>query len=119
MAARGGRALLRTSAVGAGELITIRYANLPEGSHAQAVARGKRTVIYLRPGLTPEQRRDSLRRARQSARMGHGPRLPASGVALALAGDTVRVTLRNLAAAVRGHPLGSLLLAAGVTGVVL
>jgi len=51
--------------------------------------------------------------------MGHGPRLPASGVALALAGDAVRVTLRNVGAAVRGHPLGSLLLAAGVTGAVL
>jgi hypothetical protein len=100
-------------------MITIRYANLPEGSHAQAVLRGRRTVIYLRPGLTPEQRRHSLRRARQAARMGHGPELTATGVALAVAHDSVRVTLRTLAAAVRGHPVGSLVLAAGVTGAVL
>jgi hypothetical protein len=96
-------------------MITIRYANLPEGSHAQAVVLGRHTVIYLRPGLTPEQRRLSLRRAMQSARMGHGPRLPAIGVALAIAGDSVAVTLRNIAAAVRGHPFGSLLLVAGVS----
>jgi hypothetical protein len=100
-------------------MITIRYADLPEGSHVQAVARGKRTVIYLRPGLTPEQRRHGLRRARQSGRMGHGPGLPATGVALAVAGDAVRGTLRRLAAAVSGHPLGSLLLAAGLAGAVL
>lgn len=100
-------------------MITIRYADLPEGTHTQAVACGKRTVIYLRPGLTPEQRRLGLRRARQSGRMGHGPRLPAAGVALAVAGDAVRGTLRRLAAAVRGHPLGSLLVAAGLAGAVL
>jgi hypothetical protein len=100
-------------------MITIRYADLPEGSHVQAVACGKRTVIYLRPGLTPEQRRHGLRRARQSGRMGHGPRLPATGVALAVAGDAVTGTLRKVAAAVRGHPLGSLMLAAGMAGTVL
>ena len=60
-------------------MITIRYADLPEGLHARAEARGRRTVIYLRPGLTAEQRRLSLRRARQSARMGYGPRLPGRG----------------------------------------
>jgi hypothetical protein len=97
-------------------MITIRYADLPEGVHAQAVARGKRTIIYLRPGLTPQQRRDSLRRARQSGRMGHGPRLPAAWIALALADDAVRSTLGNLAAAVRGHPLGSLALLAAIAG---
>ena len=66
-------------------MITIRYADLPEGLHAQAEAHGRRTVIYLRPGLTAEQRRLSLRRARQSARMGYGPRLPGPAVALAVA----------------------------------
>jgi hypothetical protein len=95
-------------------MITIRYADLPEGLHVQAEARGRRTVIYLRPGLTPEQRRHSLRRARQSGRMGYGPRLPAAWVAVAVGWDTVRGTLRNAAAAVRTHPLGSVLLAAGV-----
>ncbi len=90
-------------------MITIRYADLPEGLHARAEARGRRTVIYLRPGLTAEQRRLSLRRARQSARMGYGPRLPGP------AGGT----LRNLGAAVRRHPIGFLLLSAGFAGLVI
>jgi hypothetical protein len=93
-------------------MITIRYAELPEGLHAQAETRGRRTVIYLRPELTPEQRRNSLRRARQSGRMGYGPRLPAAWVAVAVAWDAVRGTVHNAAAAVRTHPLGSVLLAA-------
>jgi hypothetical protein len=95
-------------------MITIRYAALPEGFHAQAEAHGRRTVIYLRPGLTAEQRRLSLRRARQSARMGYGPRLPGPGVALAVARHVAGGTLRNLAAAVRGHPIGFLLLSASL-----
>ena len=100
-------------------MITIRYADLPEGLHARAEARGRRTVIYLRPGLTVEQRRLSLRRARQSARMGYGPRLPGSGVALAVARHVSAGTLRNLGAAVRRHPIGFTLLSAGVAGLML
>jgi hypothetical protein len=90
-------------------MITIRYADLPEGLHARAEAQGRRTVIYLRPGLTAEQRRLSLRRARQSARMGYGPRLSGPGVALAVARHVSGGTLRNLAAAIRRHPVGFLL----------
>jgi hypothetical protein len=93
-------------------MITIRYADLPEGLHAQAERRGRRTVIYLRPGLTPEQRRRGLRRARQSARMGYGPRLPAAGVAQAVALDAIRETLGNVGAVLRRHPYGVMLLAA-------
>jgi hypothetical protein len=93
-------------------MITIRYADLPEGLHARAEAQGKRTVIYLRPGLTAEQRRLSLRRARQSARMGYGPRLPGPGVALAVARHVSGGTLRDLAAAIRRHPIGFLLVSA-------
>jgi hypothetical protein len=100
-------------------MITIRYADLPEGLHAQAVTRGRRTIIYLRPGLTPEQRRHGLRRARQSARMGHGPRLPVFGVAVAVAGDVAVSTLRNAGAAVRSHVLGFLMLAAGTVAAVV
>jgi len=95
-------------------MITIRYADLPEGLHAQAQAHGRRTVIYLRPGLTAEQRRLSLRRARQSARMGYGPRLPGPGVALAVARHVTAGTLGNLGAAVRRHPIGFLVLSAGL-----
>ena len=100
-------------------MITIRYADLPEGLHARAEARGRRTVIYLRPELTAEQRRLSLRRARQSARMGYGPRLPGPGVALAVARHVSAGTLRNLCAAVRRHPIGFMLLSAGVAGLML
>jgi hypothetical protein len=98
---------------GGAEMITIRYADLPEGLHARAEARGRRTTIYLRPGLTAEQRRLSLRRARQSARMGYGPRLPGPGVALAVARHVACGTLGNIGAAVRRHPVGFLLLSAG------
>jgi hypothetical protein len=99
-------------------MITIRYAELPEGLHARAQAQGRRTIIYLRPGLTAEQRRLSLRRARQSARMGYGPRLSGPGVALAVARHVTGGTLRNVAAAVRRHPIGFLLLSAGFAGLV-
>ena len=95
-------------------MITIRYADLPEGLHAQAERQGRRTVIYLRPGLTAEQRRRGLRRARQSARMGYGPGLPALGVAQAVARDVIRETAGNLGAVLRRHPLGSILLVAGL-----
>jgi hypothetical protein len=101
------------------EMITIRYADLPEGLHACAEAHGRRTVIYLRPGLTAEQRRLSLRRARQSARMGYGPRLTGPGVALAVARHVSAGTLRNLGAAVRRHPIVFVLLSAGFAGLML
>jgi hypothetical protein len=100
-------------------MITIRYADLPEGLHVRAEAHGRRTVIYLRPGLTAEQRRLSLRRARQSARMGYGPRLTGPGVALAVARHVSAGTLRNLGAAVRRHPIVFVLLSAGFAGLML
>lgn len=85
-------------------MIKIRYADLPAGLHIRAVARGKDTVIYLLPGLTAAQRQAALRRARSSARMGHGPRLPVPGVLGAVMVDRMRTTVRNGAAAMRGHP---------------
>jgi hypothetical protein len=85
-------------------VIKIRYADLPGGLHIQAVARGGDTVIYLLPGLTAEQRQAALRRARSSGRMGQGPRLPAAGVAGAVMVARIRTTVRNGAAAIRGHP---------------
>lgn len=97
-------------------MIRIRYATLPEGLHAQARRENGHTILYLRPGLSSEQRREALRRARQTARMGHGPRLPAAGVALALAADRTRWTLRNVVAAARHHPVGAGMLAALVAG---
>lgn len=85
-------------------MIKIRYADLPAGLHIRAVARGRDTVIYLLPGLTAAQRQAALRRARSSARMGHGPRLPVPGVLGAVMVDRMRTTVRNGAAAMRGHP---------------
>jgi hypothetical protein len=94
-----------------GPMVKIRYSDLPGGLHARAETRGRHAVIYLRPGLTPAQRREGLRRARQSARMGYGPSLPATDVQVALAMDRVRITLRNAMAAVCQHPASSVLLA--------
>ena len=85
-------------------MIKIRYADLPAGLHIRAVARGKDTIIFLLPGLTPPQRQAALRRARSSARMGQGPRLPVPGVLGAVVVDRIRTTVRNGAAAMRGHP---------------
>lgn len=85
-------------------MIKIRYADLPAGLHIRAVARGKDTFIYLLPGLTAAQRQAALRRVRSSARMGHGPRLPVAGVVGAVMMDRMRTTVRNGAAAMRGHP---------------
>ncbi|MGE5136949.1 MAG: hypothetical protein ACM32E_29150 [Gemmatimonadota bacterium] len=94
-------------------MIKIRYACLPEGLHAAAVARGRHATIYLRPGLRPAQRRDALARLRRNSRLGYAPPLPAAGVAWALAGDRIRRTLRDVRGAVQCHPLGTL----GVAGV--
>lgn len=100
-------------------MIKIRYSPLPEGLHAQACREGGHTIVYFRPGLSAEQRQEALRRARQSARMGHGPRLPAAGLAAALAADRVGATIRNIVAAVRCHPVGTGMLAALVAGAVV
>ncbi len=85
-------------------MIKIRYADLPGGLHIRAVARGRDTIIYMLPGLTTVQRQAALRRVRSSARMGHGPRLSAAGVAGAVMVDRIRTTVRNGAGAMRGHP---------------
>jgi hypothetical protein len=100
-------------------MIKIRYATLPEGLHAQARRESGHTIIYLRPGLSSDQRREALRRARQTARMGHGPRLPVISLAWALAADRAVCTLRNAAAAVRCHPFGAGMLAALLAGAVV
>jgi hypothetical protein len=85
-------------------VIKIRYADLPGGLHVRAEARGQDTIIYLLPGLTEAQRRAALHRVRSSARVGHGPRLPAAGLARAVAADRARTTARNAFTALRVHP---------------
>ena len=90
-------------------MIKIVYRDLSPGLHASADAVGRNTVISFLPGLTPEQRRAALRRIRHSGRMGHGPRVPAGKLALALSLDRVRAVALTCTAVVRLHPAGSTL----------
>jgi hypothetical protein len=90
-------------------VIKIVYRDLSPGLHASAEAEGRNTVISFLPGLTPEQRRAALRRIQHSGRMGHGPRVPAAGLAVALAVDRIKAAARTCAAVVRVHPAGSTL----------
>jgi len=108
-------------------VIKIRYADLPAGIHVQTEASGRDIIIYLLPGLTAGQRRTALRWTRSGARIGHGPALPALGLARAIAADRARMMARNAVAAVRMHPalfvpplivLVSAVLAYGMTTVV-
>ena len=50
-----------------------------------------------------------MRRIQHSGRMGHGPRVPAAGLAIALAMDRIKAAARTCAAVVRVHPAGSAL----------
>src|SRR5580698_9533559 len=86
-------------------MVKIRYSELPAGLHVSAEHDGRDTIIYLQPGLTPEQRRAALVRVRSSARMGHWPGITSFGMAVAVSADKLRTTVRNGAAAMRGHPL--------------
>lgn len=90
-------------------MIKIVYRDLSPGLHASAQVSGRHTVISLLPGLTPNQRRAALRRIRHNGRMGHGPRVPATGLALAVGRDRIKATTRTGAAVVRLHPAGSTL----------
>jgi hypothetical protein len=90
-------------------VIKIIYRDLSPGLHASAEVVGRHTIISLLPGLTPDQRRAALRRIRHSGRMGHGPRVPAVPLALALGLDRIKATTRTGAAVVRLHPAGSTL----------
>ncbi len=88
-------------------MIKIRYSDLPAGLHASARSEGRHTVIYLVPGLSAADRQGAIDRLRASARVGHGPKLPAISLALALIADRIRLNLRNAAVAARLHPIGA------------
>jgi hypothetical protein len=87
-------------------LIKIRYSDLQPGLHASAETEGKHTVLYLVPGLSPTDRQSAIDRLRASAKVGHGPKLPAIPLALALIADRISVNSRNAVAAARLHPTG-------------
>ena len=105
--------------VRSGRVVKIRYAELPDGMHAQVQGSGRQTVIYLAPGLSPGQRAAARRRLIRASRSGHGPRLRRPAVSLAVARDNLRTTLRNGATAARCHPAGSLLIAGLLTAAVV
>jgi hypothetical protein len=86
-------------------MVRIRYSELPVGLHVTAVVVGRETVVYLLPGLTTAERKSALLRVRSSARVGHGPHLPAFALARALAADRMRAAMGTLAAAMRRHPV--------------
>jgi hypothetical protein len=100
-------------------MVKIRYAELPAGLHVVTEERDGCTIVYLQPGLTPSQRRAALTFARLSARIGHGASLPPVDLAFALAADRFRTTGRNLAFAVRRHPMLLLPMVAVVSGVIV
>lgn len=90
-------------------MIRIRYQDLAPGLHGKAERHGRRTTIFLVPGLTPAQRKAALRRLRQEARRECGPRLPVPQLVVALVADRFRVALRSTVAVIRLHPAGSIL----------
>jgi hypothetical protein len=102
-------------------VIRIRYLDLSAGLHGTAEAAGRSTTIYLRPGLTTPQRRAALRRLRQESRVGCGPRLPGTRLAVAITADRVRVGTRQVIAVVRLHPAVALAvpLASATAGLLL
>jgi hypothetical protein len=87
-------------------VIKIRYSDLSPGLHASARREGRHTVIYLVPGLSSVDRQNAIGRLRASARVGHGPKIPALLLGLALIADRVAVTVRTVATAARLHPAG-------------
>jgi hypothetical protein len=97
-------------------VIRIRYSDLPAGLHASAKSEGRHTVIYLVPGLSAADKRSAIGRLRASARVGHGPKLPAVSLMTALIADRVRFNLRNAAVAARLHPTGLAIPVAVLTG---
>jgi hypothetical protein len=90
-------------------VIRIRYLDLSAALDGTAVTAGRSTTVYLRPGLTAPQRSAALRRMRQEARVGRGPRLPCGQLAMALAADRVRSSAGRALAVVRLHPAIALL----------
>jgi hypothetical protein len=97
-------------------MVKIRYTELPAGLHVDAKRSHGDTIVYLLPGLTPEERRVALNRVRSSGLLGQGPSPSTASILIADSVDRVRTVFGNGAAAVRGHPvllLPSLLVMAG------
>lgn len=89
-------------------VIRIRYQDLSTGLHGRAERTRSSTTVYLQPGLTPAQRSAALRRLRQEARRGCGPRLPFGQLAVALVADRARSAIVQVLAILRLHPTATL-----------
>jgi hypothetical protein len=76
--------------------------------HAEAETAAAGVVVYLLPGLTPDQRKAALRRLRQEGSRGCGPHLPAAQLTAALAADRLRTGVQSTTGAVRHHPVRTL-----------
>ncbi|MBO0806575.1 MAG: hypothetical protein J2P25_26285, partial [Nocardiopsaceae bacterium] len=87
--------------------------------YAEAELGSKGIVVYLLPGLTPAQRKAALRRLRQEGSRGCGPRLSSAQLAVALAADRMLAGARNTGGAVRQHPVGALVPALLVGGLLV
>jgi hypothetical protein len=87
-------------------VIKIRYAELQAGLHASATREGRHTVIHLLPGLSPAERGSAIDRLRASAKVGHGPKIHAIPLTVALIADRITQNTRNAVAAARLHPTG-------------
>jgi len=85
-------------------VISIRYQDLSTGLHGKAERMGSSTTVYFQPGLTAAQRSAALRRLRQEARRGCGPRLPSGQLAVAVVTDRARSTVGQVFAVIRLHP---------------
>jgi hypothetical protein len=85
-------------------VIRIRYWDLSTGLHGKAERTCSGTTVYLQPGLTAAQRSAVLRRLRQEARRGCGPRLPSGQLAAAVVADRARSAVGQVLAIVRLHP---------------
>jgi hypothetical protein len=97
-------------------VIRVRYRDLPPGLNGDAIHEDGSVVVYFAPGLTAQQRKAALRRLRQAASRGQKPPLPTLPLVVALTFDRLRARASTLAAIVRLHPVGTLVPAFGVAG---
>ena len=82
----------------------IRYARLADGQNVAVRCEGTKTIIYLRPALTREQRKAAILTARRTVRVGRGSVLTAASLALADAVDRAKTKVKSAVAAMRIHP---------------
>ena len=98
-------------------MIKIRYSDLPQGRHAHVHAAGRRSVIYLLPGLFGRPTADALRPINSHLTPGVRATAPGSGVRFAVARDVARpacATRWRPSGAPRGSTALAAFIAAGV-----